>query len=132
MGAGAARNLAANEVTADWLTTSDDDDVLPAQSFSVLLRYAQTHDPGWCAGWSAHLHPDRSITAWRCSTPNGFHAPGDACGSSALKWGSSREVLEAVTAGQGHSRHGGLLESAGRCPSSSTGVDASAGSQFVD
>ncbi|MDW4910675.1 glycosyltransferase family 2 protein [Streptomyces sp. ADMS] len=77
VGAGAARNFAVNEVSADWLTTSDDDDVLPAQSLSVRLRYAQRHDLGWCAGWSADLHPDRSITPWRCSTPPGFHAPGD-------------------------------------------------------
>ncbi|MGD3109328.1 glycosyltransferase family 2 protein [Streptomyces sp. YGL11-2] len=77
VGAGAARNFAVNEVTADWLTTSDDDDVLPAQSLSVRLRYAQKHNLGWCAGWSADLHPDRSITTWRCSTPPGFHAPGD-------------------------------------------------------
>ncbi|MGC5240838.1 glycosyltransferase family 2 protein [Streptomyces albogriseolus] len=77
VGAGAARNFAVNEVTADWLTTSDDDDVLPAQSLSVRLRYAQEHDLGWCAGWSADLHLDRSITTWRCSTPPGFHAPGD-------------------------------------------------------
>ncbi|MFI0742544.1 glycosyltransferase family 2 protein [Streptomyces sp. NPDC021100] len=77
VGAGAARNFAVNEVTADWLTTSDDDDVLPAKSLSVRLRHAQKHDLGWCAGWSADLHPDRSITTWRCSTPPGFHAPGD-------------------------------------------------------
>ncbi|MET9550048.1 glycosyltransferase [Streptomyces sp. NPDC006627] len=77
VGAGAARNFAVNEVTADWLTTSDDDDVLPAQSLAVRLRYAQKHDLGWCAGWSADLHLDRSITTWRCSTPPGFHAPGD-------------------------------------------------------
>ncbi|QFX85990.1 glycosyltransferase [Streptomyces sp. SYP-A7193] len=77
VGAGAARNFAVNEVTADWLTTSDDDDVLPAQSLSVRLRYAQKHDLGWCAGWSADLHPDRSTTTWRCSTPPGFRAPGD-------------------------------------------------------
>ncbi|MET8130072.1 glycosyltransferase [Streptomyces sp. NPDC005231] len=77
VGAGAARNFAVNEVTADWLTTSDDDDVLPAQSLSARLRYAQKHDLGWCAGWSADLHPDRSINTWRCSTPPGFHAPGD-------------------------------------------------------
>ncbi|WP_447035515.1 glycosyltransferase family 2 protein [Streptomyces sp. DSM 118878] len=77
VGAGAARNFAMNEVTADWLTTSDDDDVLPAQSLSVRLRYAQEHDLGWCAGWSADLHPDRSIIAWRCSTPPGFRSPGD-------------------------------------------------------
>ncbi|BBC30790.1 hypothetical protein SGFS_020840 [Streptomyces graminofaciens] len=77
VGAGAARNFAVNEVTADWLTTSDDDDVLPAQSLSVRLRHAQKHDLGWCAGWSADLHPNRSITTWRCSTPPGFHAPGD-------------------------------------------------------
>ncbi|WUX57228.1 glycosyltransferase [Streptomyces niveus] len=77
VGAGAARNFAMNEVTADWLTTSDDDDVLPAQSLSARLRYGQEHDLGWCAGWSADLHPDCSITTWRCSTPPGFHAPGD-------------------------------------------------------
>ncbi|MEU6964280.1 glycosyltransferase family 2 protein [Streptomyces chrestomyceticus] len=77
VGAGAARNFAVNEVTADWLTTSDDDDALPAQSLSVRLRHAQKHDLGWCAGWSADLHPDRSLTTWRCSTPPGFHAPGD-------------------------------------------------------
>ncbi|AZS76220.1 glycosyltransferase [Streptomyces lydicus] len=77
VGAGAARNFAVNEVTADWLTTSDDDDVLPARSLSVRLRYAQKHDLGWCAGWSADLHPDCSITTWRCSTPPGFHGPGD-------------------------------------------------------
>ncbi len=74
VGAGAARNFAVNEVTAGWLTTSDDDDVLPAQSLSVRLRYAQKHDLGWCAGWSADLRTDRSITTWRCSTPPGFHA----------------------------------------------------------
>ncbi|MFI1183588.1 glycosyltransferase family 2 protein [Streptomyces sp. NPDC020799] len=77
VGAGAARNFAVNEVTADWLTTSDDDDVLPAKSLSVRLRYAQKHDLGWCAGWSADLHSDQSITTWRCSTPPGFYAPGD-------------------------------------------------------
>ncbi|MFG3362708.1 glycosyltransferase family 2 protein [Streptomyces griseofuscus] len=77
VGAGAARDFAVNEVTADWLTTSDDGDVLPAQSLSVCLRYAQKHDLGWCAGRSAALHPDRSITTWCCSTPPGFHAPGD-------------------------------------------------------
>ncbi|MEH0551001.1 glycosyltransferase family 2 protein [Streptomyces sp. B21-101] len=77
VGAGAARNFAVNEVTADWLTTSDDDDVLPAQSLSVRLRYARKHELGWCAGWSADLHPDHSVTTWRCSTPPGFHAPGD-------------------------------------------------------
>ncbi|MEU0205893.1 transposase [Streptomyces canus] len=78
VGAGAARNFAVNEVTAGWLTTSDDDDVLSARSLSVRLHYAQEHDLGWCAGWSADLHLDRSITTWRCSTPPGFHAPGDA------------------------------------------------------
>ncbi|WRZ36530.1 glycosyltransferase [Streptomyces phaeochromogenes] len=77
VGAGAARNFAVNEVTAEWLTTSDDDDVLPAQSLSARLRYAQKHDLGWCAGWSADLRPDSSITTWRCSTPPGLHAPGD-------------------------------------------------------
>ncbi|MFE6028841.1 glycosyltransferase [Streptomyces niveus] len=77
VGARAAHNFAVNEVSADWLTTSDDDDVLPAQSLSVRLRDAQRHDLGWCAGWSADLQPDRSITPWRCSTPPGFHAPGD-------------------------------------------------------
>lgn len=89
VGAGAARNFAVNEVTADWLTTSDDDDVLPAQSLSVRLRYAQKHDLGWCAGWSADLHPDRSITTWRCSTPPGFHAPGDVW----RHWASSDSTI---------------------------------------
>lgn len=77
VGAGAARNFAMNEVTAEWLTTSDDEDVLPAKSLSARFRYAQEHELGWCAGWSADLHPDSSITNWRCSTPPGFHAPGD-------------------------------------------------------
>ncbi|MFF8732014.1 glycosyltransferase family 2 protein [Streptomyces sp. NPDC015171] len=77
VGAGAARNLAMNEVSADWLTTSDDDDVLPSKSLSVRLNYAQKHGLGWCAGWSADLRPDRSLTTWRCSTPVGFHEPGD-------------------------------------------------------
>ncbi|MEV7817835.1 glycosyltransferase family 2 protein [Streptomyces flaveolus] len=71
VGADAARNFAVNEVTADWLTTSDDDDVLPAQSLSVRLRYAQKHDlVGVQAGLrtfaptarsppgAAQLHPD--------------------------------------------------------------------------
>ncbi|MET8179822.1 glycosyltransferase [Streptomyces sp. NPDC005336] len=76
VGAGAARNFAVNEVTAEWLTTSDDDDVLPSQSLSVRLRHAQAHGLGWCAGWSADLHPDSSTITWLCSTPPKFHAPG--------------------------------------------------------
>jgi hypothetical protein len=39
----------------------------------VVSQYVLT-DLGWCAGWSADLHLDRSITTWRCSTPPGFHA----------------------------------------------------------
>jgi glycosyltransferase involved in cell wall biosynthesis len=77
VGAGAARNFALNEVTADWLTTADDDDALPPRSLSVRLRYAQANGLGWCAGWSADLHLDNSTTTWRCPTPPGFHEPGD-------------------------------------------------------
>lgn len=77
VGAGAARNLALNEVSAEWCTTADDDDVLPDGSLTVRLAHARTHDLGWSAGWSADLLPDGSTSTWRCSTPLGFHAPGD-------------------------------------------------------
>lgn len=77
VGAGAARNFALNEVSAEWCTTADDDDLLPKASLSARLAYARTHNLGWVAGWSADLHPDGTTTTWRCPTPPGFHAPGD-------------------------------------------------------
>ncbi|MFE6031509.1 glycosyltransferase family 2 protein [Streptomyces niveus] len=51
VGAGAARNFAVNEVTAEWLTTSDDD-VLPAQSLSVRLRYVAARPVDQPGGFS--------------------------------------------------------------------------------
>ncbi|WP_447033834.1 glycosyltransferase [Streptomyces hypolithicus] len=77
VGAGAVRNFALNEVSAQWCTTADDDDLLPQGSLSVRLANVRAHDLGWCAGWSADLFPDGSTSTWRCSTPPGFHAPGD-------------------------------------------------------
>ncbi|MFJ3182550.1 glycosyltransferase [Streptomyces sp. NPDC086796] len=76
VGAGAARNFALNEVMTAWCTTADDDDFLPEGSLSLRLEHARAHGLGWCAGWSADLHPDGSTTTWHCPTPPGFHEPG--------------------------------------------------------
>ncbi|WP_329222579.1 glycosyltransferase family A protein [Streptomyces microflavus] len=80
VGAGAARNFAMNEVSADWCTTADDDDLLPEGSLSARLRHAREHGLGWCAGWSADLHEDGAVSTWRCPTPPGFHEAGDVWG----------------------------------------------------
>ncbi|MCF3173343.1 glycosyltransferase [Streptomyces sioyaensis] len=80
VGAGAARNFALNEVSAEWCTTADDDDLLPEGALSVRLAHARAHALGWAAGWSADLHPDGSTVTWRCPTPPGFHAPGEVWG----------------------------------------------------
>ncbi|WP_069751698.1 hypothetical protein [Streptomyces sp. EN16] len=69
-----------NEVTADWLTTSDDDDVLPPGSLSARLKHAQAHNLEWCAGWSADWQPDSPVATWICPTPPGFHEAGDVWG----------------------------------------------------
>ncbi|WP_308293553.1 glycosyltransferase [Streptomyces sp. RM72] len=76
VGAGAARNFALNEVTTAWCTTADDDDLLPEGSLSLRLEHARANGLGWCAGWSADLHPDGSTTTWHCPTPPGFHEAG--------------------------------------------------------
>ncbi|MEU4181439.1 glycosyltransferase [Streptomyces sp. NPDC026589] len=77
VGAGAARNFALNEVTTPWCTTADNDDLLPEGSLSVRLEHARAHGLGWCAGWSADLHPNGATATWHCPTPPGFHEPGD-------------------------------------------------------
>ncbi|MFD4476435.1 glycosyltransferase family 2 protein [Streptomyces sp. NPDC058471] len=80
VGAAAARNLGLRLVRTKYVCYSDDDDLLSDDSFAVRHQRITETGLGWVAGWSADLHPDGTITIWRCPTPPGVHQPGDVTG----------------------------------------------------
>ncbi|MFJ6437846.1 glycosyltransferase family 2 protein [Streptomyces sp. NPDC091416] len=75
VGAASARNPALTLAEGDWIQYADDD-LFPADAFSVRHTYALERGLGWVAGWSADLFEDGSTRVWRCPTPPGVHDRG--------------------------------------------------------
>lgn len=78
VGAPSARNLALEECSGAWITSTDDDDIMPPGSldarFDALQKYPSAQ---WAAGALSDLMPDGTIGKWDCPVKPGFHAPGD-------------------------------------------------------
>lgn len=63
VGAAAARNLALGVASGAYVTTVDDDDILPADSLAERLDAAVTYGAGWVAGLIADER-DGVVSAW--------------------------------------------------------------------
>lgn len=72
-GAAIARNLGLQMVRAPWVTSVDDDDILPAGSLTVRMAATDSAPGvGWVAGLLADLLPDGSTTVWDAPCPRGM------------------------------------------------------------
>lgn len=78
VGAAGARNLALATVNTRFVTSVDDDDLLPQNSLDhrveALLAYPEC---GWCAGLLTDLFADGSTSVWDCPAKRGDNKPGD-------------------------------------------------------
>lgn len=78
VGSAAARNIGLHTINepGTYVTTLDDDDMLPEHSLDIRAA-ALDSGVAWVAGNLSHLHPDGSIVPWKAPTPIGHLKPGE-------------------------------------------------------
>lgn len=78
VGAAAARNFGLSVATGDYITTLDDDDLLPDRSLSTRLNVlAHDESTGWVCGLLKDFNEAGTAhNVWRPPAPAGNHVPG--------------------------------------------------------
>lgn len=78
MGAALARNIGLASVQTKWVTSCDDDDLLPEGSLDARVNaLLENGDRQWSAGLLCDLFADGSVSVWDCPAPRGLVPAGE-------------------------------------------------------
>lgn len=86
-GAAAARNIGLAHAESRYVTSLDDDDLLPPHSLDIRLDALTTHS--WVAGLLTHLHVDGTEKVWHQPAQPRIYPAGEVMNA----WGSAADTV---------------------------------------